>query len=166
MSTQLVVVGVDPGPTPGVCRLTYNADQVFAAEVYQTNHGSCFDLVDWLLPYHQDPDYRRPTVILAIERFHVGPGSARVATPVASRITRDLVGRLSALIEGRDVRLVQRSAAEVKPWGSDLRLTKSGLLDLTRGMPHARDACRHALFAAVSSGMPDPLSAKFTRVTL
>lgn len=160
-----MVVGVDPGPTPGVCRLTYNADQLFAAEVYQTNQGACFNLVDWLLPYHQDPDYR-PTSILAIERFHVGPGSARVSTPVAGRITRDLVGQLGALIEGRNVRLVQRSAAEVKPWGSDLRLTKSGLLELTRGMPHARDASRHALFAAVSAGMPDPLSAKFAQMSL
>lgn len=165
MSTRLVVVGVDPGPTPGVCRLTYNADQVFAAEVYQTNHEACFNLVDWLLPYWQDPDYR-PTAILAVERFHVGPRSARVATPVASRITRDLVGRLSALIEGRNVHLVQRSAAEVKPWGTDVRLTKSGLLDLTKGMPHARDAARHSLFAAVSAGMPDPLSAKFAQMSL
>ena len=90
-----------------------------------------------------------------------------MSTPVASRITRDLVGQLSALVsEGRGVRQIQRSAAEVKPWGTDLRLTKSGLLAITKGMPHARDACRHALFAAVSAGMPDPLSAKFAQMSL
>lgn len=161
---KLVVVGVDPGPTPGVCRLVYFNDHTYEPEVYQTHHSACFNLVGWLM--RPDWDEGAP-VVLAIERFHVGPGSARVSTPVAGRITRDLVGQLSALVSGdRGVRLVQRSAAEVKPWGTDLRLTKSGLLELTKGMPHARDAARHSLFAAVSSGMPDPLSREFKPVIL
>jgi hypothetical protein len=47
----------------------------------------------------------------------------------------------------------------VKPWATDERLEAAGLLDLTKGMRHARDAARHALFTAVKDGgVPDPLS--------
>jgi hypothetical protein len=49
----------------------------------------------------------------------------------------------------------------VKPWATDERLAAAGLLDPTKGMRHARDAARHALFCAVRDfGLPDPLSAK------
>jgi hypothetical protein len=54
-----------------------------------------------------------------------------------------------------------RSAADVKPWATDTRLQAAGLLDLTKGMRHARDAARHALFCAVCDfGLTDPLSRK------
>jgi hypothetical protein len=49
----------------------------------------------------------------------------------------------------------------VKPWAVDKRLHAAGLLDMTAGMRHARDAARHALFCAVKDyGLPDPLSSK------
>jgi hypothetical protein len=57
-----------------------------------------------------------------------------------------------------------RAAALVKPWATDRRLTAAGLLDPTAGMGHARDAARHALYAAVHLQLTtDPLSKK-TRV--
>jgi hypothetical protein len=49
----------------------------------------------------------------------------------------------------------------VKPWATDTRLAAAGLMEPTTGMRHARDAARHALFAAVKTyGLPDPLSAR------
>jgi hypothetical protein len=54
-----------------------------------------------------------------------------------------------------------RAAALVKPWATDKRLHAAGLLDATKGMQHARDASRQALYAAVHMGVtPDPLSRK------
>jgi hypothetical protein len=56
---------------------------------------------------------------------------------------------------------VTRTAALVKPWATDKRLVAAGLLDITRGLPHARDGARHALFSAHhDSGAPDPLSSR------
>ena len=59
----------------------------------------------------------------------------------------------------RQCKLHIRTAGEVKPWATDKRLHTAGLLDLTAGMRHARDAARHALYSAVRDyGLPDPLS--------
>ena len=52
-----------------------------------------------------------------------------------------------------------RPAATVKPWATDERLKKAGLLAVCHGMPHAADAMRHLLYRAVrDAGVPDPLS--------
>jgi hypothetical protein len=58
-----------------------------------------------------------------------------------------------------DTEFVERPAAAVKPRATDTRLDRAGLLAPTRGMPHARSAARHALYAAVPAGLlADPLS--------
>jgi hypothetical protein len=59
------------------------------------------------------------------------------------------------------VHVFLRNASLVKTWATDKRLAAAGLLDATKGMQHARDASRHALYAAVHTGMArDPLSTK------
>jgi hypothetical protein len=82
-------------------------------------------------------------------------------------VTRDLIGTLQEVWEEHDstaegrrgARWFQRPAAHVKPWATDERLEAAGLLEATKGMRHARDAARHALFAACKDGgIPDPLS--------
>ena len=99
-------------------------------------------------------------VCAAIEKFVPGPRSGRLRHS-EGKATADLAAALAGLIERRGRRVVQRAAAEVKPWATDARLDAAGLLDVTKGMPHARDACRHALFAGVRDGrMPDPLSSQ------
>jgi hypothetical protein len=57
-----------------------------------------------------------------------------------------------------------RTAAVAKAWATDIRLGRTGLLDETKGMTHARDAARHALYTACKEGnIPDPLSRKAKR---
>lgn len=210
--THLRVVGVDPGPIPGVVALSAGPGPL-RASVFQCDAGSVLWLVrrallvhpdegssgltgfaagGWIRPQehhsHRDPcdhvpacltvaDVARwydvplsvlghvpapPRIVLAVERFVVGPRSSRLSTPQAAASTRDMVGKVLALgAELSGVTVVQRSAAEVMPWASDKRLSAIGLLSVTKGMPHARAASRHALFAAVrDGGMPDPLSTR------
>lgn len=160
-----MVIGVDPGPTPGVCRLIYRDGVLTEFRIFQTNHEGCFELVNWLMPYvvdfDPDPCARR---VLAVERFVVGRASLVSSGGDAGQITRDMIGALSGLA-ARGVEVVTRSAAEVKPWAIDERLKKAGLLSRVLGMPHARDAVRHALYSAVADlGVRDPLSNKVVGV--
>lgn len=155
MSAQvLTVLGVDPGPTTGIALLTFMVDGwvPLGPDVVQCNAGIAVAVVRSLTI--------EPPTALAVERFVVGPRAARSSTPVAGQITRELIGLLAGVPAAQHV---QRSAAEVKPWATDRRLDAAGLLAPTKGMPHARDACRHALFSAVRDcGLPDPLSKRST----
>src|SRR5690606_15573006 len=95
--------------------------------------------------------------ILAVEKFVVGRRAARSATAKAGEITRNLIGELQALDEAAHL----RPATQVKAWATDKRLEAAGLLDKTKGMPHARDAARRELYAAVhGGGWRAPLSKK------
>lgn len=147
-----LVVGIDPGPTPGIVALYDNGK----SSVIQCDRHSTRSIVGMLLMLK----YERRT--LAVERFVLGPRAARSRTPQAGADTRSLIESLrECALMVWDTEFVERSASAVKPWATDARLTATGLLDLTKGMTHARDAARHALFAAVHAGlMPDPLSKK------
>ncbi|TDB80191.1 hypothetical protein E1091_19330 [Micromonospora fluostatini] len=98
--------------------------------------------------------------VVAYERFVVGRRAGQSSSAAAGERTRTMVGEVEAWARGAQWRRVYaRSAAEVKPWATDLRLAAAGLLDLTKGMRHARDAARHALYCAVRDlGLADPLS--------
>jgi hypothetical protein len=150
------VLGVDPGPIPGVVALSITDGRLQAVQVFQVAPaGYTLPLVGWLI------DCAQPTArtVLAIERFVVGPRAARSSSPKAGQITRDLVGALQTVAELKGVEVVLRPAAAVMPWATDKRLEAADLLDLTKGMQHARAAARHALFAATADcGLPDPLS--------
>jgi hypothetical protein len=155
MSLSALVVGVDPGPIPGIVVLRVSRHHRIGPSIFQCDAGSVGWLVRELLSSAQPWDRR----ILAIERFVVGPRAARSSTPKAGQLTREMVGALSDLAARDGAEFVDRPAGAVKPWATDKRLTAAGLLDLTKGMPHARDAARHALYAAVHAGLlPDPLS--------
>jgi hypothetical protein len=148
-----LVVAVDPGPIPGVVMLC-GADR----SVFQCDPDSVLWLVQKMLTVNLLHSRR----ILAVERFVVGMRAARSATPKAGAVTRDMIGALTEL--GRSlpgVTVALRCAGEVMPWASDKRLKAAGLLEVTKGMPHARSAARHALFASVADcNLPDPLSTK------
>jgi hypothetical protein len=158
MSLSALVVGVDPGPVPGVVVLCVGGEQRISPSIFQCDAGS----VEWLVRESLSSTLPWTRRILAIERFVVGPRAARSSTPKAGQLAREMVGALMALGQSLDgVRAVQRSASEVMPWSMDKRLDAAGLLAATKGMPHARAAARHALYAAVRDcGAPDPLSSK------
>jgi hypothetical protein len=148
MST--LVIGVDPGPTTGIAVLHPGTDDVFILQGDPTGAAAA---VETLLDTSA-----ADRIVLAIEQFVIGRASMRAGRH--GQATRDLIGVLEALARSHaTVSLALRSASEVKPWATDRRLAAAGLIEPTRGMGHARDACRHALFAAVHSGlMPDPMS--------
>lgn len=147
------VIGVDPGPMVGVVGFEAIRVQHPRPMIVQCSPSLVTDV---LIALSEGGD-----VVLAVERFVVGARSARSNDPAAGRIAREVVEtcRAHAWADARGIRFVERSAAEVKPWASDERLSAAGLLVVTVGMRHARDAARHALFAAVKDcGMRDPLS--------
>ena len=143
------VIGIDPGPIPGIVLLEVVAGRLVTTEAAQCTAGILWDVVRAI-----DAD------LLAVERYVVGRRAGRSATSSAGQITRDQVGALQRLYP--DARL--RNAGQVKPWATDTRLEAAGLLELCKGMRHARDAGRHALYAAVhDGGLTDPLSKEFSR---
>jgi hypothetical protein len=153
------VIGVDPGRTTGICVLGLGPAFDNAApwidehpQLLQCTPGAVSLIVRAYLARIGTGD-----AVLAIERFVVGPRASRSSSAKTGETTRELIGALVDLGARLDVRVVQRSASEVKPWATNKRLEAAGLL--VKGMPHAQDAGRHALYAAVKdAGLPDPLS--------
>lgn len=147
-----IIIGVDPGPTTGIVALHLGplakGEPAYSPQIIQCDRRSVLSIVDWLAGSEaMDP------AVLAVEQFVVGPRSGRSAHAGAGRIARELLGELQAL----HVRMIARSAGAVKPWATDVRLRAVGLW--TPVGVHARDAARHALFAAVHDfAAPDPLS--------
>jgi len=158
-TAELTVIGCDPGPTTGICALHYRAGALVRHGFAQVSHN----WVEMVLDTLTDDAASTLTpgdLIIAVERFVVGPRAARSSTPAAGQITRRLIETIASTYTGRDgIPVVQRSAAEVKPWASNSRLDAAGLLSSLAGMPHARDAARQAIYCAVHDrGVPDPLS--------
>jgi hypothetical protein len=156
---RALVIGVDPGLTTGVFAVPYiegiAGDALIAVQVLGSE--GVVPIVTALL------DRSALDSLLAVEAFVVGPRASRSSSAHAGRVTRALIRQLGDLAddEPQNRTFVSRPAAAVKPWATDKRLEAAGLLAHTTGMHHARDAARHALFAAVHAGLTrDPLSAK------
>jgi hypothetical protein len=144
------ILGVDPGGTTGIALL----DGDGGAVLLQSTREGVLTAVEALFRRTVD---QGSDVALAVERFVAGPRSGKLATPAGATIARALIGELTAWAKATDVVIYLRSAGEVKPWATDARLKAAGISH--RGMPHALDAARHALFTGVKAyGMPDPLS--------
>lgn len=143
---MLTVIGIDPGPVSGLARLTYREKTLTRVDALQCTAALLPELFERLA---------REAAVVAVEQFVVGRGSMRAGHDGA--VTRDLIGALQQIAPLAYL----RTASEVKPWASDLRMAAAGLLEPTKQLRHARDAARHALFAAVADcGIPDPLSRK------
>jgi len=142
------VVGIDPGGTTGVATLMYYRDSGWL--VVPRQYGQANALTETLdLLSRANPD------AVAVERFIVSNRSARSRSSGAGEFARELIGAL----QYTGCPLDRRTASQVKRWATDKRLSAAGLLEPTKGMPHARDATRHALFSMVHrKWAPDPLS--------
>jgi hypothetical protein len=147
---------MDPGPTPGIVRLTYSDDRdLLMVDVLQCSAHTALDLLEVLLRVPAGTE-----VYFQGEKFVVGKGSYRTGSPGAR--TRDMVGSAVTMVQsGRLCVVTLRSASQAKQWATDKRLDAAGLLGEVKGMQHAKDAARHALYTAVAEGkVPDPLSRK------
>lgn len=156
---MIVAIGMDPGPTPGLVRLTYAEQRLISVEVVQCTANVWARILALWLP--ANPLEGRDEIYFQGEKFVVGRSAYRSGSPGAQ--TRDMVGESIQVCSGLAVTTL-RSASVTKAWATDKRLTAAGLLDKTKGMTHARDAARHALYTAVAEGkVPDPLSRKARR---
>lgn len=154
------IIGIDPGPTPGMVELVYTDRKLIDTHVVQCSLGIASAVFLALIAERSTKAW---DTTVQIERFVIGRRSARSSTASAGAQTRDLVGALQHEAEQLGAACILQNAGTVKPWATDLRLEAAGLLAATRGMAHARDAGRHALYAACSAaGLPDPLSKEWS----
>jgi hypothetical protein len=152
VSADLYIIGIDPGPATGIAVAFWDDESWLSPGAYQCDASSAPALLDWLAAR------KRPMMLVraAIEEFRPGTG-AGARGPHAS-VTRSKVDELSDVLENRNIRVRCRAATMVKPWATDERLKRAGLMEICRGQGHAADAMRHLLFCAVHDcGVPDPL---------
>ena len=149
----MYVIGIDPGPVVGIVRLSLNnQSHLTGVNALQVTPGVLELVLEALAA---------PWAVVAVERFVIGPRSARSAHSTEGETARNLVALVKDWADSLNYACHLRSAAEVKPWASDVRLAAAGLIAPTSGMRHARDAARHALFCAVRDcGLTDPLISK------
>lgn len=149
---MIVAIGMDPGPRPGLVALTYAEQVLVDVKVVQCTANVALDVLElWLSAYllHGNDLY------FGVERY-VDRQTGRSSR--AGQLTKDMVGQAVRACAGRAYG-VFNNASRVKAWATDGRLLAAGLMEPTKGMPHARDAARHALFTAVHDGKcPDPYS--------
>lgn len=156
----VLVIGVDPGPTPGVFGLSVAGGRVDYTDVAQVSHDLISPLLSMLVqvtPYSE--------LLIATEKFVAGHRASRSSSAGAGAITRDMVGLVAGAARELGAVSVQRTASQVKAWATDERLARAGL-EVPSGMRHAKDAARHALYAACHAGhLPDPMSSRYKKPT-
>lgn len=150
------VIGVDPGPTPGLVELVYTDRRLVDVHVVQCSLSIAGPVFLALIAERSAAAW---DTTVQIEKFVVSRRSGRSSSAKAGEQTRSLIGALQHEAELLGARCVLEPAVRVKAWATDARLEAAGLLAATKGMTHARDAGRHALFSAsANAAMPDPLS--------
>jgi len=160
MTETQCFIGIDPGPTTGLA-VAYWHDGWVQPAAFQCDAAAAVTLLRWVLRDNGHCNGRAPArkqVRAQVEEFRLGTGAGARGPDAAA--TRSLSEDLAMTLMREHVPCLIRPAAAVKPWATDKRLEKAGLIRVTSGMPqHARDAFRHLLFTAVhDGGVPDPLS--------
>lgn len=159
MNAATCFIGCDVGVTCGLAVVYWDGSWGHPG-AYQCDAGSAAALLSWLVEVNTGSGVIGGglPVQAGIEEFRPGTGAG--ARGDNASVTRAQVEELKTVLVQANVPVHVRPAAMVKPWASDDRLRKAGLLTVTAGMPsHARDAQRHMLFCAVhDGGVPDPLS--------
>jgi hypothetical protein len=152
------VIGIDPGPTTGIAFLDYYSTQEQPAqiEIFQMPAACVEHFLEAYLGYY----YIRPEVtrkFAQVEKFVTGQSAGSRGKP--AEVTRQAVMRDAELLEMAGYSVAVRSAAEVKPWATNKRLDKAGVVASLTSMVHGRDSARHGLYCAVrDAGRRDPLA--------
>lgn len=153
----MIVIGVDPGSTTGLAVLTLVDGRYQCEQVLQVPAGDVPKVFEDLFSWDIDGTTR-----IATEAFMIRGRAARSRTPKGGEHARRINGWIHGTFPARMV--TSRSASQVKKWATDRRLAAAGILGQTMGMGHARDAQRHALFAArMDLQWPDPLSVTYPK---
>lgn len=156
------IIGVDPGPMVGIVGLLVDGGELVGPpDVVQCSDHVVLSVLGAL--YGRAGSGLPSRTYLAVEHYVVGPRAAGLNAPMASERTRVAITLLKEWAASRAT-VVERRAIDVKPWATDARLDAAGLTEATKGMRHARDAGRHALYTAVKEcGLPDPFSSRSAR---
>jgi hypothetical protein len=166
--TALRVIGIDPGPQPGLVLLRFGISTPWwpcSVRAIQCDAAGAPEILNLLL---NDASENTRTLV-GCERFVRSSRSARLRHGGAASKTERMITEFQNVYAGWRLGLVDmthtqwlmNNASRVKRWAVYERLDKAGLLDATVGMTHARDAAREALFTAChDGGAPDPLSRK------
>ena len=139
MSGLQLILGVDPGPTPGVVALLCSGGQLDKVATFTTPEDA--------LSFAEGLPVR-PWV--AVERFIVGRGTAR-KTRAGSMETITQAETVREAVTARGWPLQFLPAGSVKPIVTDARLRRFGVWD-TLSTRHQRDAARHAVYMALKHG--------------
>lgn len=146
------VLGVDPGGTTGIAIVRYE-DGRYSLDVHGGLTGTLEEVTRDLRPFVSN------LVPIAAERFVVNRRAGRSRSAHAGEKARNVLGWL--LTRGPRVHLA--TASEAKLWATDKRLAAAGLV-CTDGLPHSRDAARHALYTLVKHyRCPDPLGSAYRK---
>ena len=162
----MIIIGVDPGGTTGIVVITLGDDGKYytlhSAEMPGQQFVEAFGrLIDGLVASRKLMDGE--PLLIAAEQFVVRGRASRSKTPQGGQLARRIIGWLESSTKPDQLSL--RSASQVKKWATNRRLERAGLLAaIPAGGGHARDAGRHALFAArMDLKWPDPLSATYPK---
>lgn len=144
----VAVVGIDPGPEPGVVVLWCSGGAVASVETF----ADPWEALQYAQQATASPEHHnRPWV--AVERFVVGRGTIR-KTRAASMETIAQAERVRADAKRVTPHVQFLPAAAVKPVVTDAKLAGYGVTGLpTR---HHRDAARHAVYMALKHGALKP----------
>lgn len=155
MTGIISVIGVDPGPTTGICFLDYRGYNLAGKTIAQVDGHSALIVLEAMMSRY----YRDPLAVThrfaGVEEFVTGESAGTRGSD--AEYTRQLVFTIAEQLQlwGYSVKI--RSAAEVKPWGTDTRLIEAGIAKAPapgqKGELHGKlrdgyDAARHALYTA------------------
>lgn len=141
---EVVIVGIDPGPEPGVVALWCSGGAVVHVDTFADPWAALRDV-------QRGPGLPPLSVWVAVERFIVGRGTIR-KTRAASMETIAQAERLRADARQLTPHVQFLPAAAVKPVVTDAKLAAYGVGALVPMNRHQRDAARHALFMALKHG--------------
>lgn len=161
----LSVVGIDPGPTTGLCFLdfqqTTESKWVLTEKlIMQVHGGNVAKALEAILMRWYGATVPIAGRFAQVERFVTGNSAGTKGAD--AEVTRRLVMALAECMMVGGYKTQIRSAADVKPWATDKRLIRASLAK--EGEIHGKlrdgfDAARHALFCAVNDArIPDPLA--------
>ena len=162
------VIGLDPGPVPGMVTLHYVQHPAWSLESvhsYQCSAATAPKLLEFLLDEYRDAWAPGGG---ALPGWTAGGIERYAESNLKSKhrhggLTARQEHELTVIAAGRGVRLGCLPASTVKTWASDRRMSKSGVWPaIPTKLVHARSAGQVALYWAVrAAGVPDPLSAKW-----
>lgn len=146
--TSYRIVGVDPGHTTGVAVVEWDgsprldASTVKVTDLVQLSEGEV-PVVDVVVEYMRDA---LPTADLVIvERYQITARTLQASRQYDALYVIGAIKALSVLHGSGSSSVVLSTAAAAKNAVDDAVLKEGGWYSGTRGMPHGRDALRHAL---------------------